>query len=226
MQVESPSATTFIWTIQVSSHTSKPIFCCVQLNYTGLTMCKQQVPLLQHPSIPKRWLFAKSKSLCCSIHLFQRVDYVPRASPSAAASIYSKGLTMCKEQVPLLQHPSIPKGWLCAKSKSLCCSIHLFQRVDYLQTAHPSTAAFIYSKGLTTYKQQVPLLQHPSIPKRWLFAKSKSLCYSIHLFQRVDYVPRASPSAAASIYSKGLTMCKEQVPLLQHPSIPKGWLCA
>ena len=94
MQVASLSATASIWTIQlVSSHTSKSICNCIQLNYTGLTMCKQQVPLLQHPSSQKGWLCAKNISICCSIHLVKRVDYMQTTSPSLHMTLRSKFLS-------------------------------------------------------------------------------------------------------------------------------------
>ena len=75
------------------------------------------------------WLHANNMSIFYSIHLAEWVDYMQVASPSATTSIYSKGLTMYKQEVHLLKHPSSSKSWLCAGSKSICYSIHLVQAV-------------------------------------------------------------------------------------------------
>ena len=110
-----------------SSHISKlvvtpGIFLLASLlHWCTTSTCRYQVHLLQHPSEQYKcpatpaspsaavsnwtiqgWIHANNKSICCSIHLVKRVDYVQTTSPSVAASIYSKGLTTCKQHVPLL----------------------------------------------------------------------------------------------------------------------------
>ena len=91
VDVTSQSATASIWTIKVvSSHTSKSICCCVQLNYTWLTMCKQCIHLLQHPSSQKDGVQLLQQVHLLSIQL-ERTSYSAMStSPSASVSNFIK----------------------------------------------------------------------------------------------------------------------------------------
>ena len=105
--------------------------------------------------------------LLCPTELY-RIDYMQTISSSVETSILSKGLTICKQQVHMLQHPSCQKGWLCANNKSISCSIHLVKRgwcprvftCSYKSLCRTS----IWTRRCVHMQLQVPLQKHPSEP--------------------------------------------------------------